>query len=173
MPRYSFPAASSGVDVDVSKCVPFRKEERLKHTAVDGVFETLLSASGKGFLSEMLLTNQSNSNKVAVKITVDGVVVLWSSTISGTGSFCGFIQESSLSFNAYMKARVPNTNGASALLGLSMNTNPSPVFPLSTEVVDNNLVLQSPIFFKTSLLIEISSAYNADNLSLRYVGGIY
>jgi len=167
----TIPDVGSGVSVDVSSCFPFLGQSKTKHVAVSSVFETLLSITGKGFLSEAIITNSSaSSNKASIKITIDGAVVLWTNS-NITNSFSGLIPVTSLKRSgttAEMFIQQPVDGYFSDIYRMI-----SADFPLTTEQANKTLIMLTSLYFRTSLLIEILCDSSADVLKYRYQGGSY
>jgi hypothetical protein len=173
------------MDVDISKCVPFCKESKDKHIAQANTYETLLSITGKGFLSETIMWNMDADAAVArIKVTIDGAVVLWTNNGGVRNSFCGFTQEHFLHDIAVSTTQT-NVSVRDTVLANSFIVNRTTPFPCvrtydvypdfpETDQVSGMLhVITSHIFFKTSLLIEITNANINDHIAYRLRGGNY
>ena len=76
--------ANGGVAIDISNCIPFVREQTAKLVVADNTYETLLSITGKGFLSKAILWNEINTSPIRIRITIDGIVVLW---VEGNGQW--------------------------------------------------------------------------------------
>lgn len=119
-------------------------------SASTGTYTTLLSITGKGLLSKAVVLGPSN----IIKITIDGTVVCW---MEGTGGnyLVGLLQTE--------EVISPGTTGE---LYTFLNTSISKLrqgsaaFPLATKQVSPdgmNAVLNTPLKFNSSLLIEVAA----------------
>ena len=168
--------------IDLTRCMPFVFEAVDKCVAVTNVYETLLSITGSGFLSEALLFNQDGNGAARLKITIDGTVILWCNSATQNKA-CGFTREE------YLKGVLLSVLGVgeecvirSISSSNSLTTTIQPVvkasatyptFPSSDQQDNICHIFNSSIFFEYSLLIEIATATIANDLSYRLVGGNY
>ena len=175
--------ANGGVAIDVTNCIPFHVEGYM-NVAATSQYETLKSISGKGFLKEAIIQDYSGaSGSVKMKITVDGSVVSWTST-DGQFSWTGLSQYDLLYPVATSSAvtslgfRKINVEGFGSDVGGTNSGWPRPnpqanlAYPQATELSGVCYILSSPVFFKTSLLIQVMCTQN-DLLNYRLQGGNY
>ena len=174
---------NAGSAIDVTRCIPFTKESNVKTIVVANTYETLLSISGKGFLTEAILQMIDTQVSYGIKITIDGTVVAWSST-ANRYRFIGLSQYNNLFIIATNNTlstgtfRVINdAGGGTDIPHGDFPTRPgeivtAPGFPSTAEKANGIYLLSAPVFFQTSLLVQIM-CQSGNNLSYRLQGGYY
>lgn len=149
---------SGGMAVDISSCAPFLGTSSDKYVAQASVFETLLSINGKGLLNEFIICG--TTIVPYCKITIDGTLKIYVRGGSGESSgYGGF--SSSISGSSIMKV---------GYTGVGSIVPASTVYP-NTTGTSGFVWLTHPLFFKTSVLIEIMSTSTTDSIKYRYTGG--
>lgn len=134
-----------GVVPFASQHTNFDKFSSLTGGAV-GVWSTILNVTGKGYLLEAYAYNYAE-----IKITIDGLVSLWTYSQSGWGT------------GLFSIDGVPGNNAAGKLVGDNSN------FPMGVTVnaqitpnairqyADVSCLMGAPIFFSTSLKVEVTN----------------
>ena len=178
---------NGGVAVDISNCIPFVREQTAKLVVADNTYETLLSITGKGFLSKAILWNETNTSLIRIRITIDGIVVLW---VEGGGQWksIGMCQQTDVyplsQTNTYANLAFQLPNSAQAGATTSSGPFPSvdyfsggsayPNFPSTSLKGGICYIFESLLYFKQSLLIEISTTNHTTNaMGLSIKGGNY
>jgi hypothetical protein len=147
-----------------------RKVANFTTSSTPNTYTTLLSVTGKGALFKAMIMGSFNFNR-KIKITVDGVVVFWGSGTSPGSTWSssfGVLQQSDqlTGGNGSATSGMPVVTIGKNLTGMAAGG----TFPLSTEQVMQisdcgiSAILPMPIEFKTSLLIEVSSANQSDSV---------
>jgi len=159
-----FPANNG---TDWGKYTPIGKGATVSITT-GGTFETMLSVSGKGFLTRAVLVSPDGSATGQIRVTVDGVVKVLNQAPVSTGGMCGVeqINSSTATTGSYMAHRVPG-------LGRSIVSANNTVAEYPTiSGVENIIYISMPIFFDTSLLIEATSSISGSQIRYEYQGGV-
>lgn len=137
-----------GIAIDVTTLKPFADEKN--NVNGTGAYQTMLSIGGKGFLKSFYTTVSASGNTISIRATIDGVVkILLSTTVSN--HYIGLITKNDLyasSTAGNVAVRQPASaliNGDTAISG----------YPL-TDSTGHIILIDSPIYFLTSLLLEIN-----------------
>lgn len=130
-------------------------------------YETLYKVTGKGYLSKAIITGDT-SNICKIKITVDGVVKFAAQSVSSATSAAGIITSDQLLNGA--------TSDIAKIINFGGNTVASLLTPKTYPYVDDTdrgfCILSQPIFFNTSLLIEVTNTVDGGTVNHSYIGGI-
>ena len=165
MPITRYPSARGGTDW--SKYTPFTKGAQ-KTIATGGVYETILSVTGKGYLSRAILESH-NAALARIRITIDGVqkILVKSSNLLVIVGMMQLSEVSTHDSSSKIAIREPNFQTGVGTVG-----NPQSVaeYP-ATGDTQSMVYLPQPIFFNTSLLIEVTHATNGGNVNYEYQGG--
>lgn len=168
----SFPLASSGFDP--SKYSSFGKEA-FTNASTASTWFTVYSVTGKGFLTRAMLSYPSGTgNSIKLRLTVDGTVTfLTSLSRNGSQSYAvGIMTEDYITNNA---GSMQSRYGALNYFIYDGSNPPSIVdYPYTTDNVRALCLLANPIFFNTSLLVEVQCVgltYNALQCSVN--GAVY
>jgi hypothetical protein len=155
-------AVPSGGGLGAYDYTPMTKNGQITSSATMGAFTTLLSVTGKGLLYKAISYGQGWTGS-SLRITIDGTVVYWGTT-SDTNTI-GLFMSSDLwtsSTNTYPYI----VGGASGKLPIISNPPTWANFPQATKqsVSQPLVVLNAPIKFNSSLLIEVCNESNASKL---------
>ncbi|MDB5054445.1 MAG: hypothetical protein JWM44_2495 [Bacilli bacterium] len=148
---------SGGNAIDVTILQPLASEAAGTGT---GAYQTILSVTGKGFLKTFYVLSPSAS----FKVTIDGVVKILMATSSGSALSGLFSKEDMILSSTVVGFRKPTNDN---ILGVYGNVFKS--FPL-IDSSGGAVAVDSPIYFKNSLLLEIN-ATSGGAYSYRYDGG--
>lgn len=147
---YSLPSTLGAFDY-----LPKFIQGRVTASASVGVYSTLLSVTGKGLLSKAI-AYFGGTTGTALRITIDGTVVYWG--VNNVVDTFGLFNPSELvTVGTATYPFLPcGLNGLTKIFSTTPSTFPS--FPHSTKQSANApvVLINSPIKFNISLLIEIA-----------------
>ena len=123
--------------------VPFMKELATPISAPYGTYVTVLSITGSGILSRAVVYCGGVVD-MAIRITLDGVVVHKSKTSSAT-SLAGLLQTDTIVAG--------KTRGPNGLVDVSVS--PIQTYPFLDDTVGGCVSLDSPLLYKTLCLVEV------------------
>lgn len=108
--------------------------------AANEVYTTLVNISNEGFLDAVshIPSSIGSSNYSAIKITIDGNVVLWLYNLQSDNTRLGLTIP-----NALLTAIVESPSGQAT-------------YPSASPQLKYNYLMSNPLYFKTSLKIEIA-----------------
>jgi len=176
----TIPTTIGGNEIDVTKCMPFNEYNGNKQVAQSSVFETLYSVAGKGFLSEAILMNWTSNTGTQIKITIDGTIVVHLA-VANIYRFIGISQYQ----NLFGVSSTGVTGTTFSIPGVITTGNDVDIavyparrvtnypFPDANMHYDYMGMFSSPLYFKTSLLVEILCGNITDTLRYRVQGGKY
>lgn len=147
---------SNGSSYDPSKYKSLNKDGAVNVTASNTWF-TAYTYNGKGLLKRAILAyGSSSAPTLKLRVTVDGVVTFLTtmSPDNGTATIAGILSEEHVRQNGNS---LVSRNGASGAWYLTSGiSQPSVVdYPYTTDSVRAICFLQNPVFFNTSLLVEV------------------
>jgi hypothetical protein len=156
-----FPLAypqQGGALIDVTRLTPF--DGGASNATITTSFQTLLSINGKGFI-ETFYADQSATASLSIRMTVDGVVKMLLSTTANT---IGLVNKKDQKIVASASVYRGGSSTAAIAVGLGV-LKPYP----TTDSSNGAIILGMPIYFKNSLLLELSLASGTCNYG--YSGG--
>lgn len=122
---------------------------------VDGEYKEVLSVTGKGFLDTAYIT-YDGSHDIYIKVTIDGVEKHESKNGAAVSKATGLFQSKS------------TVSDASSLCSVVMNG--LSAYPL-TDASASSVVLSEPIYFSTSLKIEVKKVGATTAVNYGVFGG--
>lgn len=159
---------SSGGGTDWSRYKPLTKSGQITSGSA-GVLTNVLNISGEGFLSKAI-AQSSPSQQAIVKVTIDNVVYVWNTALNGN-LLAGMILENFLLTysSTAVGAKIPfNMVGQQQFGGTPSQSTLTSL----TGSSGNGLYIAHPIFFKSSLLVDVGCVVGAVATSWDVTGGI-
>lgn len=153
--------------IDVTSLTPFNYSNNALAIAVTNT--TILSITGKGLLNSAYITPLTAID-TTFRVIVDGVTI-YENMSSVAAAPNGVISASDINNASATTIGLPSPAGSGALLSLSSSVYvPYPTTGSSTGAVSGAVILlEEPIYFHTSLLIQAVRA-TAGNISVMYKG---
>ena len=136
--------------------------------ATAGTYQTVLSQTGQGYFTKILIGGHA-TNIPKLRITIDGVVVFYSKNNVSGANYSGILLESFLADEAgTWKIRASNAFTSAQVTTVTLKS-----YPCNDDTVNAVVLLPQPIFFNTSLLVEITNTTNnGQAVTYMYSGGV-
>lgn len=155
-------SGGGGNAIDVTSLTPFQGETSLTSS---GSWQNLVSITGKGFINTCVVACNA-AIPVQIRITIDGIIQVNQTSGASPNLYVGLAQKNDLyaSTNVgYVGVRGTKT---SAVYGVTMMQS------LPATVNANAIaVVGYPVYFKQSLLVEVSIGGAGNTILYRYDGG--
>lgn len=125
------------------------------------IFTTVLNVTGQGYLKKYIVPNASGTGRRYIRITVDGVQTVLLTNYVDSSSYFGICLEELITCNSNGAGYIRIGGNSSVIFYGNIKTYPD------TSSTGNIIQLPQPIYFKNSLLIEVSSSY-AETFQVEY-----